>query len=122
MTELSDPERRKLEAELFEALRKDCAESRRLGYPPKIFESMMGQFGPVEACRKVIVAERPPDGFIKLLELSRLDLTAEATVLRGPWRKLFHVRSPPSPLRSRKNMASSNHLPFRRTGVGFTGK
>jgi len=37
----------------------------------------------------VIVAAKPPDGFITLLELERLDLTAEATVLRGPWKALF---------------------------------
>ena len=55
---------------------------------------MMANFGPLEACRKVIVSTPPPDGFIRLLELERagydaLKLTAEAAVLRGPWRVLF---------------------------------
>jgi len=30
-----------------------------------------------------------PDGFLTLFEKQRLDLTAEATVLRGPWKALF---------------------------------
>ncbi len=89
MTGLSAAQRRKLESQLLEQLRQDCDEARRIGYRPTVFMSMMAQFGPVEACRKVIVATRPPDGFIKLLELQRLDLTAEATVLRGPWKALF---------------------------------
>lgn len=89
MTALTDAERRKLEGQLFEELRKDCAESRSIGYPPRVFESMMGRLGPVEACRRVIVSDTPPDGFLTLLEKKRLDLTAEATVLRGPWRALF---------------------------------
>jgi hypothetical protein len=50
---------------------------------------MMSKHGPVEACRQVIMASKIPDGFIRLLELKRLELTAEATVLRGPWQALF---------------------------------
>jgi len=52
---------------------------------------MLSQSGPVEACRRVIMATKIPDGFIRLLELQRLDLKAEATILRGPWRALFDI-------------------------------
>jgi hypothetical protein len=35
------------------------------------------------------MASKIPDGFIRLLELKRMELTAEAAVLRGPWQALF---------------------------------
>jgi hypothetical protein len=82
-------EHRKLLALLAERLRADCAESESLGYPPKKFRTMMAGSGPDGACIQVIMSVKIPDGFLKLLELSRLDLTAEATVLDGPWRELF---------------------------------
>src|SRR2546423_827026 len=89
MTNLSDAERRRLEAQLLQTLREDCAESESIGYPPKKFRTMITESGPDGACRRVIMSQKIPDGFLKLLELKRLDLTAEAAVLRGPWRALF---------------------------------
>jgi hypothetical protein len=86
---LTDTERRKLEAQLREQLRQDCDEARRIGYNPALFLVMMSRHGPVEACRQVVVASKIPDGFMRLLELGRLELTAEATILRGAWRALF---------------------------------
>jgi hypothetical protein len=50
---------------------------------------MMAVSGPISACEQVILSQKIPDGFLTLLELKRLDLTAEATVLRGPWKSLF---------------------------------
>jgi hypothetical protein len=38
---------------------------------------------------RVILSHKIPEGFLKLLQLGRLDLTAEATVLRSPWYRLF---------------------------------
>jgi hypothetical protein len=35
------------------------------------------------------MAPKIPDGFLRLLELNRLDLTAEAVVLQQPWKRLF---------------------------------
>ncbi len=85
----ADAERRKLEGQLREQLRQDCEEARRIGYNPTLFLSMMSKDGAVEACRQVIMVSKIPDGFLRLLELKRLELTAEATVLRGPWQALF---------------------------------
>jgi hypothetical protein len=82
-------ELRQLEAQLRKRLVEDCAESRSLGYDPKKFLGMVNADGPVKACIQAIASQRIPDGFINLLRLKRLDLTAEATVLAGPWRKLF---------------------------------
>jgi hypothetical protein len=86
---VTDAERRKLEGQLRERLRQDCDEARRLGYNPTLFLSLVSKHGPVEACRQVIMGAKIPDGFIRLLELKRLELTAEATVLRGRWQALF---------------------------------
>jgi hypothetical protein len=62
-------------------------------YNPYIFLHMVDQHGPVEACRRVIMelpAHQAPSGFGQLWERTRLDLTAEATVLlRRDWSALF---------------------------------
>jgi hypothetical protein len=88
---LTEGERRRLEAQLGDQLRIDCAEAEGIGYSPKKFRSMLSESGPRGACVRVIMSTKVPDGFLTLLELERLDLTAEATVLRGPWRVLFDL-------------------------------
>jgi hypothetical protein len=105
MTDLSDAERRRLEAQLLEQLRQDCDESESIGYRPKMFRQMLAESGPVGACRRVIMSVKIPDGFLALLEKDRLELTAEATVLRGPWRALF---SPEELDRARKRLRYYN--------------
>jgi hypothetical protein len=89
MSELSGSERRHFERQLREKLRQDCDECEDLGYRPNSFRGMLTDYGPVGACIRVILDRRIPDGFLKLLELNRLDLTAEAVVLHLPWRNLF---------------------------------
>lgn len=89
---LTEPERRRLEGQLREQLRQDDEESVSIGYIPRQFRIMLTEGGPVGACVRVIMSAKTPDGFMTLLERKRLDLTAEATVLRGPWRILFDVR------------------------------
>jgi hypothetical protein len=86
---LTPAERHRLESQLREQLRQDCDVADRIGYHPTVFRQMMSKDGSVAACRKVIMSAKIPDGFMKLWVLKRLDLTAEATVLRGPWRSLF---------------------------------
>jgi hypothetical protein len=90
---LSEVERRRLEAQFREQVRLDCEESERIGFPPRAFRRMVADVGPVEACIRVIMAPKIPDGFLKLLEFGRLDLTAEATILRKRWRALFENRN-----------------------------
>src|SRR4051794_6014628 len=64
---MTNVERRRLEALLFQQLRSDIDECRRIGYRGTAFSRMMAKYGPIEACRKVIVASKLPDGFLKLL-------------------------------------------------------
>lgn len=89
MVKLSDVDRRKFEAQLLELLRQYCDESESIGYRPKMFRQMLAESGGAGACRRVIMSAKIPDGFLAMLEKQRLDLTAEAAVLAGPWRALF---------------------------------
>lgn len=86
---LTDAQRRSLEVKLYEPLRQDCDMAESIGCRAKIFRGMPVSCGPVVSCIQLNVSDRIPDGFITLLKLQRLDLTVEATVLRGPWKDLF---------------------------------
>ena len=112
----------RLTGQLAEQLRQDCYEARRIGYKPKLFLAMLSKDGPAAACRQVIMSVKIPDGFMRLLELKRLDLTAEAAVLRGPWRALFGeevLSQARSRLRSydREDLAISSIPSFRDLGI-----
>lgn len=86
---LSAQQRKDLEGKLGERLRHDINVCRELGYVPTGFIGMISKQGAVGACISVVVASRIPDGFLKIFELGRLDLSVERTVLDGPWRVLF---------------------------------
>ena len=57
-------------------------------YRPTYFLQMVNERGGVGAARSLI-AGRTSDGFAKLWELGRLDLSVEALVQQDPWRELF---------------------------------
>ena len=61
---------------------------RSLGYRPRDFLVMIGENGTGTACNQVIISQNIPNGLLRLLDLDRLDLTAEATT--EPWRRLFN--------------------------------
>lgn len=86
---VADAKRTSLERKLREQLLHDCSVSVSIGYRPVAFQRMLADHGPVEACRQVIMSTKIPDGFLRLWELKRVDLTAEATILAGPWKELF---------------------------------
>lgn len=86
---MTDQQSRKLETLLGEQLRKGCADTESIGYNPTKFRIMMAESGPVGACQRVIMSARVTDGFTKLWDKDRLELTAEAIILQGPWKALF---------------------------------
>jgi hypothetical protein len=88
--QLTEPERRRLEARFLAQLQSDCRKMRSLGYRPRDFLAMIGGSGAVAACIQVIISQKIPNGFLRLLELDHLDLTAAATALKEPWRRLFN--------------------------------
>src|SRR4051812_33069183 len=64
-------------------------EARKEGYVASYFLRMLSELGPVETARKLIATETPSEGFARLFELGRLDLTVEALVLERRWYELF---------------------------------
>ena len=64
-------------------------EAKREGYNASYFLRMISELGPVETARRLINADAPSDGFTRLYELSRLDLTVEALALAPEWHDLF---------------------------------
>lgn len=82
-------------AQRFEnELREKALEAnKKYGYNPKQFLSMIGQFGGVETAKKLIhnyaSTGRFSDGYEKLWEFNRLDLTMEASVIKPEYQELF---------------------------------
>lgn len=84
-------EKRRHEALLRVHLRNGARQAERVGFRPKSFRMLLADIGPVETCVRLITSKTVPDGFLVLWEKDRLDLTAEAAVLAGPWKALFPV-------------------------------
>lgn len=82
---IDDRVSRQLDAAIAEAVR----ECWRVGYNPSYFVAMLNQHGSVETARRLITAPTASDGFTKLWELRRLDLSVEAIVLRSDLASLF---------------------------------
>ena len=57
--------------------------------PPTRFLQMVDSQGGVATARQLLAATDISDGFSRLWEAGRLDLTVEAVVLRDRWRPLF---------------------------------
>lgn len=59
------------------------------GYNPSRFTQMLNDIGPVQTAIKLVMDPKFHEGFTKLWELGRLDLTVEAIILRNPYNQLF---------------------------------
>lgn len=59
------------------------------GYQPSYFLQMVNEKKGKQTAIELITATKPSDGFTKLWELKRLDLTVEALALTPPWNELF---------------------------------
>jgi hypothetical protein len=58
-------------------------------YRPTYFLRMLKNYGPVSTTTQLATADKFHEGFTKLWELGRLDLTVEAIMLRDPYSALF---------------------------------
>jgi hypothetical protein len=58
-------------------------------YRPSYFLQLLENYGAVGTATKLVTAAKFHEGFTKLWELGRLDLTVEAIMLRSPFRHLF---------------------------------
>jgi hypothetical protein len=75
---------KQLEGELWRCVE----ECKSLGYNPAYFVRMLDDRGGLATMKKLINDNTPSDGFTKLWELQRLDLTVEAVALRSPYAAL----------------------------------
>ena len=65
-------------------------EARDIGYTPSVFFRMLNEKGAVQTARQLINASQPSDGYTRLWELRRLDLSVEAVVHdNARWHDLF---------------------------------
>lgn len=72
-----------------EFLRQKAQESLALGYRPSHFLQMLAIEGGYVTVSKLLSKRTPSEGFTKLWELGRLDLTVEALVVESRWRSRF---------------------------------
>ena len=61
----------------------------QIGYRPTYFLRMVEEQGGLQAAKRLLQGDTPSEGFVRLWELGRSDLTVESLVLREPWCKLF---------------------------------
>jgi hypothetical protein len=54
----------------------------QLDYTPSYFIRMLSEMGPVEAVRHLVTSPTPSEGFTRLWQLRRLELTVEFVALR----------------------------------------
>ena len=59
------------------------------GYNPEYFRQMLEELGGLETAKRLLSSEKLADGFTKLWELRRLDLTVEALVIQDRYKELF---------------------------------
>src|SRR4051812_28188097 len=81
----ASPAEKQLEAELWRCV----DECKTLGYNPAYFVQMLDDRGGLATTKKLINDNTPSDGFTRLWELRRLDLTVEAVALRSPYSSLL---------------------------------
>src|SRR4051794_21828562 len=78
-----------LERALYDALMDATRQCQRLRYNPTYTLRMIDRLGHVGACKRILGDPEVVEGFTRLWELRRLDLTIEAIVLRPQLASLF---------------------------------
>lgn len=78
-----------LEAQFHQEMLKIYDEASKLGYYPTRFRQMVDEHGGLATAKRLLFGEVPSEGFGRLWELGRIDLTVESLALREPWRRLF---------------------------------
>jgi hypothetical protein len=78
------------DSEIFgEAMRKLYLDAKDAGYNATYFLRMLNDFGGVTTARRLLASSQPSEGFTRLWEMGRLDLSVEALILHDRWRRLF---------------------------------
>ena len=65
-------------------------QARSIGYTPSVFHRMLHEKGAVQTAKHLINSSRPSEGYTRLWEMGRLDLSVEAVVHdNAEWHELF---------------------------------
>jgi len=64
-------------------------EAKAFGYHPTYFLRMVVERGGLLAAKQLLSGDRLSDGFVRLWEEQRLDLSIEALAIKDPWSSLF---------------------------------
>lgn len=75
--------------EFTKLLRSAVGEAEKLKYRPAKFKKMLDAYGGFDTVNRVLASGKPSDGFTRLWELGRLDLTCEAIIVETKWRSYF---------------------------------
>lgn len=78
-----------IESEFHERMLDIYHAAAKLGYRPTYFLRMVQERGGVEAARHLLDGSTPHEGFARLWELGRLDLSVEALACEDRFRPLF---------------------------------
>jgi hypothetical protein len=79
-----------VDAKLFDrAMLQLYEEACAIGYNATYFVRMLSEQGGVATAKQLVTSSAPSEGFTKLWELKRLDISVEALVLKPDWRELF---------------------------------
>ena len=77
------------EQQLAAAFQESIRQCQGFGYMPRYFVRMLEEHGAVGAARRLLRQEQVSEGFSRLWEEGRLDLTLEAIVLQPQFEGLF---------------------------------
>ena len=78
-----------LEGSFHEGMLKIYEEAKEFGYYPNYFLGMVVEQGGLSAAKHLLGGNQLSEGFVRLWEEQRLDLSVEALALRDPWTALF---------------------------------
>ncbi|MDR2686021.1 MAG: hypothetical protein LBB23_04615 [Rickettsiales bacterium] len=78
-----------LERRFEQRIQRTIQDSKETGYVPTIFSRMVSEHGAVEACKRLVNDSKFSEGYTKLWELKRLDLSVENIILEREWLELF---------------------------------
>jgi len=77
------------EKQFSEALRVAIEESRRIGYPPNRFETMLNEMGAIPLAKKLVKSSDLQVGLDALKKLGRLDISLEHIMQKEEFNSLF---------------------------------
>ena len=99
-----------LEQSFHQAMRDGYNQLAALGYRATYFLRMVQQSGGVQAARQLVNQENTSEGFTRMWMMGRLDLSAEALVLKPKYRELYIVEERQ---RARQNLIDMGyHAPW----------